>query len=354
MVLSRNRSRRHAFRLRKSKRLRAQERSGGLRAYRRLPNSLTHPDPAQRRPEPEGQAAMYGSGEAFPPPNPGTPGSPGNELNKNPVPWPGPPRALPPASSARHESHDWRSAPTHSRPVSPNPTSPTSGPASGPASGPVPSLAAQLLALFSEPGVHWLGSRSMAKALQRPIQDVRNLITSLEQAGYLESKAQQSSPAANADPFIDPLHDKLYRVHPHRKAELEQLYRQSAHALGESTALDRYPEASLDRYAEEDEPRLPITAGILSLFLPGTGQLLNGDIGRAVLVFAIWALAVIAPHPAIIIFVRLYAGAEAFFNAKLRRLAQQRAIEAAKERQQKLNAPGLAAPTPALPHPGGS
>ena len=58
--------------------------------------------------------------------------------------------------------------------------------------------------------------------------------------------------------------------------------------------------------------------GLLSLFLPGTGQLLNGDIGRASLVFAVWSLAWITHLSPVWTFVCLYAGAEAFFTAKIR------------------------------------
>jgi hypothetical protein len=84
-------------------------------------------------------------------------------------------------------------------------------------------------------------------------------------------------------------------------------------------------------YEDDDEPRLPVTAGLLSLFLPGTGQLLNGDVGRASLVFAVWSLALLTHLSPIVTFVMLYAGAEAFFTAKVRGMERRLAIEATKK-----------------------
>ena len=71
-----------------------------------------------------------------------------------------------------------------------------------------------------------------------------------------------------------------------------------------------------------------MTAGLLSLFLPGTGQLLNGDVGRASLVFAVWSLAWITHLSPVWTFVCLYAGAEAFFTAKIRSMERKLAKEA--------------------------
>jgi hypothetical protein len=79
---------------------------------------------------------------------------------------------------------------------------------------------------------------------------------------------------------------------------------------------------------DADEPRLPVTAGLLSLFLPGTGQLLNGDVGRASLVFAVWSLAWITHLSPVWTFVCLYAGAEAFFTAKIRSMERKLARDA--------------------------
>jgi hypothetical protein len=64
------------------------------------------------------------------------------------------------------------------------------------------------------------------------------------------------------------------------------------------------------------------------LFLPGTGQLLNGDVGRASLVFAVWSLALLTHLSPIVTFVMLYAGAEAFFTAKVRGMERKLALEA--------------------------
>lgn len=66
---------------------------------------------------------------------------------------------------------------------------------------------------------------------------------------------------------------------------------------------------------------------MLSLFLPGTGQLLNGDIGRASLVFAVWSLAWITHLSPVWTFVCLYAGAEAFLTAKIRSMERKLAEE---------------------------
>lgn len=198
---------------------------------------------------------------------------------------------------------------------------------------------AQVLSLFADPRISELDAPYAASQLKLPTQDIQNILGALTQAGYLERRGD--------------MRDR-FALNPDKKAELEHLYMHTLREVHQEQGL-ALPGASQDlqqlsqghAQGQEDDPRMPMTAGILSLFLPGTGQLLNGDIGRAVLVFAIWALAILAPHPAIIIFVRLYAGAEAFFNAKLRRLAQRRALEAAAEQRA-----ALGPASPALPAPG--
>ena len=72
--------------------------------------------------------------------------------------------------------------------------------------------------------------------------------------------------------------DRVYQAmrEEERKAQLESMYSEAAHELGETTALVLREPDELMTYADDDEPRLPVTAGLLSLFLPGTGQLLNG------------------------------------------------------------------------------
>jgi TM2 domain-containing membrane protein YozV len=114
------------------------------------------------------------------------------------------------------------------------------------------------------------------------------------------------------------------------KQHLEQLFRDSARELGvTSRALAPVdPEGLPATFEDDEEPRLPITAGLLSLFLPGTGQLLNGDVGRASLVFAVFSLAWITHLSPVWTFVCLYAGAEAFFTAKVRGLERRLAREA--------------------------
>lgn len=226
-----------------------------------------------------------------------------------------------PAHRARHGG-TWDSDPCTTRSSLPH--------ASGEASP-----TAQLLSLFADPRVTAIDAQYATKELNLPRQDVQNILGALTQAGYLQSCGEMGD---------------RYALSSDKKTELERLYLSTLHEVQHEQGLVPAPGTDAMAHptqAQEDDPRMPMTAGILSLFLPGTGQLLNGDIGRAVLVFAIWALAILAPHPAIIIFVRLYAGAEAFFNAKLRRLAQRRALEAAAEQRA-----ALASGTPALPAPG--
>jgi len=122
-----------------------------------------------------------------------------------------------------------------------------------------------------------------------------------------------------------------YRAPPHEKLRLESMFRSVAHELHEAAVLVRPHDEGVVAFEQEDteEPRLPVTAGLLSLFLPGTGQLLNGDVGRASLVFAVWSLAWITHLAPVWTFVCLYAGAEAFFTAKMRSLERKVARESA-------------------------
>ncbi len=162
----------------------------------------------------------------------------------------------------------------------------------------------QILALLADPRVDFLTVESVSRALSIPLQDAETALTSMRQAGVLTAAAGAVT---------------SYRVPLDVKAELEAEFRASAHELGEHNLLARLDneETALAPF-EEEEPRLPATAGLLSLFLPGTGQLLNGDIGRASLVFAVWSLAWITHLSPVWTFVCLYAGAEAFFTAKIR------------------------------------
>jgi hypothetical protein len=176
------------------------------------------------------------------------------------------------------------------------------------------SLTAQVLSLFSEPTVTTITAVSAARGLERPRNDIQNAIDALVQAGELFPVADGSL---------------RYAVSPERKAQLEAMYREAAHELGETTALVLREPDELLTYEDDDEPRLPVTAGLLSLFLPGTGQLLNGDVGRASLVFAVWSLALLTHLSPIVTFVMLYAGAEAFFTAKVRGMERKIAVEAA-------------------------
>jgi hypothetical protein len=173
------------------------------------------------------------------------------------------------------------------------------------------------LALYGEPGVIRLSESAIAKALGIVRQDIRAQLDALVQAGHLECLG----------PSRQPLAGDLFGVAPARKERLDDLYLATARELGEHALVARH-EAELANL-EEDEPRLPITSGVLSILLPGTGQLLNGDIARASLFFSIWALAMLTPYHSIALFIRLYAGAEAFFNARIRRLERQRALAAA-------------------------
>jgi hypothetical protein len=179
-----------------------------------------------------------------------------------------------------------------------------------------PPLRAALLSLLADPRVDAITTDAAVTALQRPRQDVETTLDAMVQAGELI--VDVSGPM------------REFRVAPTEKARLEALFRDAAIELGEQGVLMRAPVedalAALDD--ETEEPRLPVTAGLLSLFLPGTGQLLNGDVGRASLVFAVWSLAWITHLSPVWTFVCLYAGAEAFFTAKIRSMERKMAKEA--------------------------
>lgn len=163
-------------------------------------------------------------------------------------------------------------------------------------------LTAQVLSLLSDPRIDRISAGAAARALHRPAPEIENAIEALVASGELIPASEIRG---------------QYTVSAERKHELEAMFVDSAEELGEVTALARRQSQAL-AMEEEDEPRLPVTAGLLSLFLPGTGQLLNGDVGRASLVFAVWSLALLTHLSPIWTFVALYAGAEAFFTAKIR------------------------------------
>ena len=180
------------------------------------------------------------------------------------------------------------------------------------------SLTARVMSLFSEPTVTTITAVTASRALERPRADVQTAIDALVAAGELHPVSDSSL---------------RYTVSPERKAQLEAMYREAAHELGETTALVLREPDELMPYDDDEEPRLPVTAGLLSLFLPGTGQLLNGDVGRASLVFAVWSLALLTHLSPIWTFVALYAGAEAFFTAKVRGMERKLALEAAGKKE---------------------
>ena len=179
-------------------------------------------------------------------------------------------------------------------------------------------LTAQVLSLFSEPAVTTITAISAARALERPRTDIQTAIDVLVQTGELRPVSDSSL---------------RYTISPERKAQLEAMFREAAHELGETNALVLREPEELMTYEDDEEPRLPVTAGLLSLFLPGTGQLLNGDVGRASLVFAVWSLALLTHLSPIWTFVALYAGAEAFFTAKVRGMERRLALEAANKKE---------------------
>jgi hypothetical protein len=177
-------------------------------------------------------------------------------------------------------------------------------------------LTARVISLFGEPAVTTITVITAARALGEPRADVQTAIDALVQAGELHKVSDASS---------------RYTIAPERKAQLEAMFQEAAHELGETTALALREPDELMGFDDDEEPRLPVTAGLLSLFLPGTGQLLNGDVGRASLVFAVWSLALLTGLLPIWTFVALYAGAEAFFTAKVRGLERKMAVEPGKK-----------------------
>ena len=177
-------------------------------------------------------------------------------------------------------------------------------------------MRAQLLSVLADPRITAVTASLAAASLGLPVSDVETTLDAMVQAGELQR--------AGGVP-------KRYLVSPDDKVRLEAIFRDSAQELGEHGVLvQTSPDdvlATIDDEAEE--PRLPVTAGLLSMFLPGTGQLLNGDVGRASLVFAVWSLAWITQLSPVWTFVCLYAGAEAFFTAKIRSMERKLAKEAA-------------------------
>jgi hypothetical protein len=174
-------------------------------------------------------------------------------------------------------------------------------------------LTARVISLFGEPAVTTITVVTAARALGEPRPDVQTALEALVQAGELYKVSEVGS---------------RYAIAPERKAQLEAMFQEAAHELGETTALALREPDELMGFDDDEEPRLPVTAGLLSLFLPGTGQLLNGDVGRASLVFGVWSIALLTGLLPIWTFVALYAGAEAFFTAKVRGLERKMAVEA--------------------------
>jgi hypothetical protein len=192
----------------------------------------------------------------------------------------------------------------------------SNGPARSPTTPGTDELRAQLLSLLADPRTASVTASSAAAALALPQPDVETTLDAMVQAGELSR--------AGGVP-------KRYLLSTEDKARLELLFRDSAQELGEHGVLAQAaPEDALATLDDEaEEPRLPVTAGLLSMFLPGTGQLLNGDVGRASLVFAVWSLAWITQLSPVWTFVCLYAGAEAFFTAKIRSMERKLAKETA-------------------------
>lgn len=192
------------------------------------------------------------------------------------------------------------------RPTAPMPSAP-----------PGTNLRSRLLSLFADPRVQWVTVESAARTLGAPKPDIETVISALVQSGELIERGDTS---------------RRFRVPHAEKQRLESMFREAALELGEHAMLvplDDDDEAALAIYDEDpEEPRLPLTAGLLSLFLPGTGQLLNGDVGRASLVFAVWSMAWITHLMPVWVFIQLYAGAEAFFTAKIRTMERKMAKDA--------------------------
>jgi len=182
--------------------------------------------------------------------------------------------------------------------------------------------------LFSDPRVQTLSTGALVQQLRAPRQDLETTLAAMLQSGELLAESDGA--------------DRRFRVPPLAKRELESMFREAAVELGEVSILAQPREDALAAIEDDaEEPRLPVTAGLLSLFLPGTGQLLNGDVGRASLVFAVWSLAWITHLSPVWTFVCLYAGAEAFFTAKIRSMERKVAKDAL---------PARTGPTP-LPPP---
>jgi hypothetical protein len=187
-------------------------------------------------------------------------------------------------------------------------------------------LRSRILSLFSDPRVDAITLEAAARTLAAPRQDIETTLDAMVQAGELVHPLAPTRPDGSGGAT------RQYRVPLGEKQRLESMFRDAAHELGEQGVLvhvgtdDASALATVDE--ETEEPRLPVTAGLLSLFLPGTGQLLNGDVGRASLVFAVWSLAWITHLSPVWTFVCLYAGAEAFFTAKIRSMERKLAKEA--------------------------
>jgi hypothetical protein len=187
----------------------------------------------------------------------------------------------------------------HSAPAEPNPGTNNYRTVEGEAP-----LSARILSLLADPRIDFVTVSSASEALGHPRQDIETTLETMRQAGVLLGLGGGAV--------------TRYGVTPEYKAELEAEFRAAAAELGEHALLSRLTTETALTPFEDEEPRLPATAGLLSLFLPGTGQLLNGDIGRASLVFAVWSLAWITHLSPVWTFVCLYAGAEAFLTAKIR------------------------------------
>lgn len=172
---------------------------------------------------------------------------------------------------------------------------------------------AQILAILADPRVDHITLDGCARLIARPRQDIETTLDAMVQAGELVVAGGSL---------------EQYRLPVAEKQRLEAMFRSTAMELGEQVVLGDPTPADGGYDDEGDEPRLPVTAGLLSLFLPGTGQLLNGDVGRASLVFAVWSLAWITHLSPVWTFVCLYAGAEAFFTAKIRGMERKIAKEA--------------------------
>ncbi|MBL8947488.1 MAG: hypothetical protein JNK45_30230 [Myxococcales bacterium] len=172
---------------------------------------------------------------------------------------------------------------------------------------------AQILAILADPRVDHITLDACARLIARPRQDLETTLDAMVQAGELVEVGGALA---------------QYRLPLAEKQRLEAVFRSTAMELGEHGVLAEAMPSDPGYDDDSDEPRLPVTAGLLSLFLPGTGQLLNGDVGRASLVFAVWSLAWITHLSPVWTFVCLYAGAEAFFTAKIRGMERKIAKDA--------------------------